>query len=209
MNKELKDIVKTGKIPLLEEFYSIQGEGFNTGKAAYFIRTGGCDLACHWCDSKETWKPEIHEYIEIDAILQRVKQTPANTIVVTGGEPLIHNFDEFCAKAKSQAFTLMLETCGAHNFSGVWDWVCLSPKQTKPPKAEYFQIADELKVVIFEEKDFLWAEECAKKVTNSCALFLQPEWSRFEKIGIMLVDYVKQNPKWNVSLQTHKFLRIP
>ena len=208
MNKELKDIVKAGKIPLLEEFYSIQGEGFNTGKAAYFIRTGGCDLACHWCDSKETWKPEIHEYIEIDAILQRVKQTPANTIVITGGEPLIHNFDEFCAKAKSQAFTLMLETCGAHNFSGVWDWVVF-PKTNKPPKAEYFQIADELKVVIFEEKDFLWAEECAKKVTNSCALFLQPEWSRFEKIGIMLVDYVKQNPKWNVSLQTHKFLRIP
>lgn len=209
MDKNLQDIVNLGKIPLLEEFYSIQGEGFNTGKAAYFIRTGGCDLACHWCDSKETWKPEIHEFIEIDAILKRVESRPADTIVITGGEPLIHNFDEFCAKAKAKGFILMLETSGAHNFSGVWDWVCLSPKSSKPPKPEYFQIADEIKVVIFEEKDFIWAEKCAEKVTKSCALFLQPEWSRFEKTGIMIVDYVKQYPKWNVSLQTHKFLRIP
>lgn len=198
-----------GKIPVLEEFYSIQGEGFNTGKAAYFVRTGGCDLGCHWCDSKETWNPEIHEFINIFDILARVKATPADTIVVTGGEPLLHNFDEFCRLAKAEGLTLMIETCGAHSFSGIWDWVCLSPKRSKPPKPEYFQIANELKVVVFEDEDFDWAEKCSNKITKSCVLFLQPEWSRFEDTGKMVVDYVKNNPKWNVSLQTHKFLRIP
>ncbi|MDD3685330.1 MAG: 7-carboxy-7-deazaguanine synthase QueE [Bacteroidales bacterium] len=209
MSIQNSEINIAGKIPVLEEFYSVQGEGFNTGKAAYFVRTGGCDLGCHWCDSKETWKPEMHEFVEITEILNRVKSTPADTIVVTGGEPLMHNFDEFCRQAKAQGLTLMIETCGAHSFSGVWDWVCLSPKRSKPPKSEYFQIANELKVVIFEEKDFLWAEECANKITRSCVLFLQPEWSRFEKTGTMVVDYVKNYPKWNVSIQTHKFLRIP
>ncbi len=209
MTNKFKNEIEDDKIPVLEEFYSVQGEGFNTGKAAYFVRIGGCDLACHWCDSKETWEPEIHQFIPISEIIQRVKQTAADAIVVTGGEPLIYNFDKFCLEARNAGLTIMVETCGAHNFSGIWDWVCLSPKKQKPPKPEYFQIADELKVIIYEDKDFKWAEECANKITKSCVLFLQPEWSRFEKTGQMVVDYVKNNPKWNVSVQTHKFLKIP
>jgi len=209
MTNKFFDEINADKIPVLEEFYSVQGEGFNTGKAAYFVRIGGCDLACHWCDSKETWKPEQHQFVPIQEIIDRVKQTAADTIVVTGGEPLIYNFDRFCELAHAAGLVLMLETCGAHTFSGVWDWVCLSPKRQKPPKHEYFQIADELKVIIFEENDFKWAEECSNKITRSCVLFLQPEWSRFENTGKMVVDYVKSFPKWNVSVQTHKFLRIP
>lgn len=197
------------KIPVLEEFYSIQGEGYNTGKAAYFIRIGGCDLGCRWCDSKETWKPEIHQFVPISDIIKRVKQTPADTIVVTGGEPLIYNFDAFCDLAHEANLVLMLETCGAHDFSGKWDWICLSPKKQKPPKYEYFELADELKVIIFEEDDFLWAENCSNKVTSNCVLFLQPEWSKFIKNGKKVVEYVKNNTKWNVSLQVHKFLKIP
>ncbi|HOK37444.1 MAG TPA: 7-carboxy-7-deazaguanine synthase QueE [Bacteroidales bacterium] len=198
-----------GSIPILEEFYSIQGEGHNTGKPAYFIRVGGCDLACHWCDSKESWFPEEHKYIKIEEILQRVKSTVADTIVVTGGEPLIYNFDEFCHKAKKLGYKLMLETCGAYQFSGLWDWVCLSPKKQKPPLDIYFQIANEVKVVIFEEDDFLWAETCANKSKKSSELFLQPEWSRIKKTAEMVVDYVKNNPKWKISLQVHKYLNIP
>ena len=209
MIKEFKSETDAGKIPVLEEFYSVQGEGFNTGKAAYFVRIGGCDLACRWCDSKESWKPEIHQFKPIEEIIRRVRKTSANTIVVTGGEPMIYNFDEFTKIARNEGLTVMIETCGAHSFSGVWDWVCLSPKQQKPPRPEFFQFANELKVIIYEESDFAWAEDCANKTPKSCALFLQPEWSRLDKTGIMVVEYVKQNPKWNVSVQTHKFLRIP
>ena len=209
MTDAFKEELDNDKIPILEEFYSIQGEGFNTGKAAYFVRTGGCDLACRWCDSRESWKPEVHQFVPIRQILNRVKQTAADTIVVTGGEPLMYNFDHFCKKAKKDNFTLMIETCGAHNYSGNWDWICLSPKKQKPPLKIYFEKLNELKVIIYEESDLEWAEECAKKVHNNCILFLQPEWSRFEKTGKMVVDYVKNNPKWNVSIQTHKFLKIP
>jgi organic radical activating enzyme len=209
MLKKFSSEIEDDKIPILEEFYSIQGEGFNTGKAAYFVRVGGCDLACHWCDSKESWKPEIHQFVKINEILKHVKNTAANTLVVTGGEPLIYNFDKFCDILKTAEYTLMIETCGAHNFSGKWDWICLSPKRQKPPLANYYESANELKVIIFEEDDLLWAEECANKVNNSCVLFLQPEWSKSEKTCKMVVDYVKNNPKWNMSVQTHKYLRIP
>ncbi|MDD3741342.1 MAG: 7-carboxy-7-deazaguanine synthase QueE [Bacteroidales bacterium] len=209
MNQEFLKELDEDKIPVLEEFYSIQGEGSNTGKAAYFIRIGGCDLGCRWCDSKESWKPEIHQFVLISDIINRVKQTSADTIVVTGGEPLIYNFDKFCELAHQQGLVLMLETSGAHDFSGFWDWICLSPKKQKPPKSEYYQLASELKVIIYEEDDFLWAEDCANKISNTCVLYLQPEWSRFEKIGKKLVEYVKNNTKWNVSVQVHKFLKIP
>jgi organic radical activating enzyme len=201
--------IENDKIPILEEFYSIQGEGFNTGKAAYFIRLGGCDLACHWCDSKKSWKPEIHQFVEIYDIINRVKQTKANAIVVTGGEPLIYNFNRFCEIAFNENLTLMIETCGAHPFSGKWDWMCLSPKRQKPPKKEYYNKANELKVIIYEKDDFRWAEDCSRKVNNKCELFLQPEWSRFEENRDTIVEYVKNNPKWKISIQTHKFLRIP
>lgn len=197
------------KIPILEEFYSIQGEGYNTGKPAYFIRTGGCDLACRWCDSKESWQPEAHQYVSFADIITRLKQTPADTLIVTGGEPLMYNFDEFCKLAKMQGLVTMIETCGAHKYSGIWDWICLSPKIQKPPVDVYYNIADELKVIICNKEDIQWAEECASKVTEKCELYLQPEWSNFDKTGKLVVDYVKQNVKWKVSVQTHKFLRIP
>ncbi len=209
MTEKFKGELENDKIPVLEEFYSIQGEGFNTGKAAYFIRTGGCDLACHWCDSKESWNPEIHQFVSIQQIIARVKSTPADTVVVTGGEPLMYNFDRFCELARQNNLTLMIETCGAHTFSGDWDWVCLSPKKQMPPDTIYFEKLNELKIIIYEESDFAWAEECANKVSKKCVLFLQPEWSQFEKIGKTLVEYVKNNPKWNISIQTHKFLKIP
>jgi 7-carboxy-7-deazaguanine synthase len=199
----------TETIPVLEEFYSIQGEGYNTGKAAYFIRTGGCDLACWWCDSKDSWNPEEHQYVKITAILNRVSQTPANTIIVTGGEPLMYNFDDFCKLAKQKKLTTMIETCGAHDFSGTWDWICLSPKMQKKPQDIYFEMANELKIIIYQKEDFLWAEECAEKVSKDCVLYLQPEWSTFKQSGKMVVDYVKQNVKWNISIQSHKFLKIP
>ena len=210
----MKNLCKTvssecKKIPILEEFYSIQGEGFNTGKAAYFVRVGGCDLACRWCDSKESWYPEIHHFIEIQSIIDRVLQTPANTIVVTGGEPLTYNFDDFCELAKSNNFTLMLETSGAYPFSGNWDWICLSPKKQMQPINDYYNKCNELKVVIYEDSDLIWAEECAKRVNNTVELYLQPEWSRFETTKEMVVNYVKKNPKWKISIQVHKFLNIP
>lgn len=209
MNEKFIKELDNDKIPVLEEFYTIQGEGFNTGKAAYFIRIGGCDLGCHWCDSKESWKPEIHQFVLISDIIKRVKQTAADTIVVTGGEPLIYNFDSFCNSAHENGFVVMIETCGAHDFSGKWDWICLSPKKQKQPKPEYFRMANELKVIIYDENDFMWAEECANKISDNCVLYLQPEWSRFNKNGKMVVEYVKNNPKWNISVQVHKFLRIP
>ncbi len=209
MTDNFQEKLNKDMIPILEEFYSIQGEGFNTGKAAYFVRTGGCDLACRWCDSKETWKPETHHFIPISDIIDRVNKTNADTIVVTGGEPLIYNFDHFCKIAKQSELTLMLETCGAHDFSGDWDWICLSPKKQKPPQNLYFSKLNELKIIIYEQSDFEWAEECAKKVHDNCVLLLQPEWSRFNDTGKMVVEYAKNNPKWNVSVQIHKFLKIP
>ncbi|MDR2010583.1 MAG: 7-carboxy-7-deazaguanine synthase QueE [Bacteroidales bacterium] len=208
-NKKFISELNEDKIPILEEFYSIQGEGFNTGKAAYFVRVGGCDLACRWCDSKESWKPEIHQFVKIRNILDRIKQTPADTIVVTGGEPLTYNFDNFCELMTEAGLALMIETSGAYPLSGKWDWICLSPKRQKPPKNDYFEKANELKVIVYENEDLLWAEECAKKVNKSCVLFLQPEWSKFAVTKNMVVDYVKNNPRWNVSIQTHKFLKIP
>ena len=209
MKEEFIKELENDKIPVSEEFYTIQGEGFNTGKAAYFVRLGGCDLACKWCDSKESWVPKIEQFVKISDIVNRVKQTTADTIVVTGGEPLIYDFSHFTSIAREANLKLMIETSGAHTFSGVWDWICLSPKKQMPPLGEFFQLANEIKVVIYDESDLLWAEECAKKVSSKCELFLQPEWSEFERTGNMVVNYVKQNPKWKISLQTHKFLQIP
>ncbi len=209
MTEEFINELRNDKIPVAEEFYTIQGEGYNSGKAAYFVRLGGCDLACKWCDSKESWVPRIDQFVKISEIIERVKSTTADTIVVTGGEPLIYNFNRFTELARQAGLTLMIETSGAHSFSGVWDWICVSPKKQMPPLPEFYQFANELKVVIYNEQDLGWAEECAKKVSGRCELYLQPEWSEFKRTGDMVVNYVKQNPKWKVSVQTHKFLDIP
>lgn len=196
-------------LPLVEEFYTIQGEGYHSGKPAYFIRLGGCDVGCRWCDTKFSWDPDIHPAVETDSIIDHALANPARAVVVTGGEPLMYNLNYLCKILKDKGFTLYLETSGAYPLSGSWDWICLSPKQTSPPLTPLYQVAHELKVIIQTVDDFPWAEENAKKVNGNCILYLQPEWSRYYKMIHSVVDYVKANPKWNVSLQAHKFMHIP
>lgn len=204
INNNLND-----SIPVLEEFCSLQGEGYNTGQLAYFVRVGGCDLACHWCDSKESWQATENQLTPISDIIERAKATKANTIIVTGGEPLIYNFDVFCNLVRKSGFLVMLETSGAYSYSGSWNWICLSPKRQCPPLEEYYTKANEMKIIIYEPEDFIWAEECAMKIKSTSSLYLQPEWSRYKKTSQQIVNYIKENPKWKISVQIHKFLRIP
>ena len=197
------------KLPLVEEFYSVQGEGCHTGKAAYFIRIGGCDIGCHWCDSKVTWDPAVHPLVSVEDIVSKVIQTPARSIVVTGGEPSLYPLDPLCGLLKEHELTTYLETAGTGKLTGLWDWICLSPKKQNPPKDVFNEKADELKVIIHHPSDLQWAEEAARNVGRDCLLYLQPEWSQYEKIIGPLVSYVKDHPHWKVSLQAHKFMHIP
>jgi len=197
------------KLPLVEEFYSIQGEGFHTGKPAYFIRIGGCDIGCHWCDSKVTWNPDVHPLVKVLDIADKAGRTPARSIVVTGGEPTLYDLNPLCRVLKAKGLTTYLETAGTGQLTGQWDWVCLSPKQQNPPKEVFYNRADELKVIVHQPSDFQWAEEASRKVTDHCLLYLQPEWSRYKDMIQPVVDYVKQHSRWQVSLQAHKFMRIP
>lgn len=205
-----EDIAKKGlELPLVEEFYSLQGEGYHTGKAAYFIRIGGCDIGCRWCDSKTSWNPNIHPLVSIDKIVANALKTAANAVVVTGGEPSLFNLEPLTNKLKQHNIQTFIETAGVQELKGTWDWICLSPKKNSPPKEEFYKIANELKVIIYDDDDFHWAEEAASKVNENCMLYLQSEWSRYEKNIPIIVDYVKNYPKWNVSLQSHKFMHIP
>lgn len=197
------------KLPLMEEFYTIQGEGFHTGKAAYFIRLGGCDVGCHWCDVKESWDAELHPLTDSETIVENAKKHPAKTVVITGGEPLIYNLDYLTRRLKEEGIKTFIETSGAYPLSGTWDWICLSPKKFKAPKMDVLQAAGELKVIVFNKSDFKWAEEHAKMVSQDCKLYLQPEWSKAEEITPLIIAYVKDHPHWDISLQTHKFLNIP
>ena len=197
------------KLPLVEAFYSIQGEGYHTGKAAYFIRIGGCDIGCHWCDSKITWDPRVHPLVAVEQIVMDVEKTPARSIVVTGGEPSLYLLDPLCRLLKEKGLTTYLETSGTGEFTGQWDWICLSPKRQSPPKDIFYARADELKVIIFEQDDLQWAEEAASQVNKRARLYLQPEWSRYKQLIQPITEYVKQHPQWQVSLQAHKFMRIP
>ena len=196
-------------LPLMEEFYTIQGEGFNTGKAAYFIRIGGCDVGCHWCDVKESWDANIHPLTKAEQIIENVKAYNAKSVVVTGGEPLIYNLDHLTQLLKENNIETFIETSGAYKLSGNWDWICLSPKKTMAPLKEIYDKAHELKVIIFNQHDFKWAEEQAKMVGEDCYLYLQPEWSKHAQLVPQIIDYVKANPKWMISLQTHKYMNIP
>jgi organic radical activating enzyme len=203
------DFEEGKKLPLVEKFYSLQGEGFHTGKAAFFIRVGGCDIACHWCDSKISWNPEIHPVIKTDDIVKEAAGYPAKAVVVTGGEPLMYPLDFLCKELKKQGIETFIETSGSHELSGIWDWICLSPKQQAPPLPGIFAMADELKIIVSHEEDFAWAEENAAKVRETCRLYLQPEWSRYKEMILPITEYIKAYPKWQVSLQSHKFMRIP
>ncbi|MFZ4860679.1 7-carboxy-7-deazaguanine synthase QueE [Sphingobacterium sp. Mn56C] len=196
-------------LPLMEDFYTIQGEGYHTGKAAYFIRLGGCDVGCHWCDVKESWDAELHPLTSAETIVENAKQHPSKTVVITGGEPLIYNLDHLTHRLKEEGIQTFIETSGAYPLSGEWDWICLSPKKFKGPRQDVLDAAGELKVIVFNKSDFKWAEEHAKRVGANCRLYLQPEWSKAEEITPLIIAYVKNNPHWNISLQTHKYLNIP
>jgi organic radical activating enzyme len=196
-------------LPLMEEFYTIQGEGFNTGKAAYFIRIGGCDVGCHWCDVKESWDANLHPLTPVEKIVENVLAYNSKSVVVTGGEPLIYNLDELTRELKDKGIETFIETSGAYALSGRWDWICLSPKKTMPPLTEVYRKAMELKVIVFNRHDFKWAEEQAALVGKECYLYLQPEWSKQATLLPEIIDYVKTNPKWMISLQTHKYMNIP
>lgn len=211
MNKQdlEMDVTENGTIlPLMEEFYTIQGEGFHTGTAAYFIRLGGCDVGCHWCDVKESWEVLKHPLTQVDAIVDRASKN-AKLAVITGGEPLMWNLDALTRSLKSKGMLVNMETSGAYELSGEFDWICLSPKKTMLPTPSVYQAAHELKVIIYNKHDFIFAEQQAALVNSEAILFLQPEWSKSQEVLPMLIEYVKDNPKWRISLQTHKYLDIP
>jgi organic radical activating enzyme len=193
----------------MEQFYTLQGEGFHQGKAAYFIRLGGCDVGCVWCDVKESWDPHQHPLLSVDALVSAVKKTAAQIVVITGGEPLMHPLDALTAALHKEKLSCHLETSGAHPLSGQWDWICVSPKKFKAPLPSVLQEANELKVVVYHQSDFAWAEEHAKQVKNTCKLYLQPEWSKADVFTPQIVDYIKQHPQWELSLQLHKYINVP
>lgn len=197
------------KLPIMESFYTLQGEGFHAGKAAYFIRLGGCDVGCVWCDVKESWDASIHPQIPIHQIVTDAKAFEGRLAVITGGEPLMYNLDELTLALKDAGFQTNIETSGAYPMSGHWDWVCFSPKKFKEAHSSIFEQANELKVIVYNKSDFAFAEKYAKLVNKNCVLLLQPEWSKQDKMLPLMIDFVKQNPKWRVSLQTHKFMNIP
>ena len=197
------------KLPIMEAFYTIQGEGFFQGRAAYFIRLGGCDVGCHWCDVKESWDASKHPNLTVEEIVAAAKRYQGKLAVVTGGEPLMYNLDELTGALQLAGIQTNVETSGAYPLSGKWDWVCLSPKKFKMPVVEVYQEADELKMIIYNKSDFKWAEEERKKVKAGCKLYLQPEWSKQQKMLPEIIEYVKNNPAWEISLQIHKFMDIP
>jgi organic radical activating enzyme len=202
-------MIAGNKVPLVEEFYTIQGEGYHTGKAAYFIRIGGCDVGCSWCDTKYSWNPALHPPVPIQTIAENASRYPAKAVVVTGGEPLMVNLDPLTELLKSKQIETYLETSGAYKLTGVWDWICLSPKQSMPPVEGIYEKAHELKVIISDNEDFSWAEDQAQRVAKECKLFLQPEWSVREAMLPVIIDYILQHPRWSVSLQSHKYMHIP
>lgn len=209
MKTKIQALVDKGEmLPLMEEFYTIQGEGYHKGTAAYFIRIGGCDVGCHWCDVKESWNAEIHPPTETVKIVENAKKY-SDTIVVTGGEPLTWDMTALTSQLKAEGLQTHIETSGAYKLTGEWDWICLSPKKMKLPTTEVYEKADELKVIVYNKDDFRFAEEQAQKVNKDCILYLQPEWSKRDKVIPLIVDYVMEHPKWKVSLQTHKYLNIP
>ena len=197
------------QLPVMEAFYTIQGEGSFQGKAAYFIRLAGCDVGCHWCDVKESWERNDHSLINIDQIVTEAQKNPTKLAVITGGEPLMYDLVDLTSQLQQQGFQTNLETSGAYPLTGSWDWICLSPKKFKLPTPDNYQNADELKVVIYHKSDFKWAEQQRKKVKESCKLFLQPEWSKSKEVLPLIIEYVKNNPDWEISLQMHKFMNIP
>lgn len=199
----------TTHIPLMEHFYTIQGEGFYTGNAAYFIRLAGCDVGCVWCDVKESWTVEENQLMLMDDLVNEVLKYPGRLIVITGGEPLMYDLSFLTKKLKEKGFQINIETSGAYPISGELDWICVSPKKFKAPLKEVVEKANELKCIIFNKSDFKFAEDNARLTKSDCKLYLQTEWSKQEKILPLMIEYIKTNPQWKISMQTHKYLDIP
>ena len=203
-------LVKSGKsLPIMEHFYTIQGEGFHSGKAAYFVRVAGCDVGCVWCDVKESWDATTTQIMTVNELVKLVVDSKADYCVITGGEPCMYNLTSFCEGLKSHGILIGLETSGCYKLQGELDWYCFSPKKFKKPNDESYVKANELKVVISHPSDFEWAEGHAKLVNSNCELYLQPEWTKQERFLPIIIDYVKNNPKWKISLQSHKYMNIP
>ncbi len=196
-------------LPVMEAFYTLQGEGFHMGKAAYFIRLGGCDVGCVWCDVKDSWDASNHPKLAVNDIVSAASSNAGRLAVITGGEPLLHNLDALTIELKNAGFETNIETSGSSPLSGHWDWICLSPKKFKAPLPEILPLADELKVVIFNKHDFDWAEKYAAQVGDHCKLYLQAEWDKAATITPLIVEYVKANPQWQISVQVHKYINVP
>lgn len=201
--------INRSALPVMEAFYSLQGEGAHTGTPAYFIRLGGCDVGCHWCDVKESWEAGDHPIQSVNSLMAAVQLTKTKTAIITGGEPLMYDLSELTVQMKKAGVKRHLETSGVYPLSGEWDWICFSPKKFKPSLEEFYQKSHELKVIVFNKSDLKWAEGHATKMNENAILFLQPEWSKEKEMTPLIVEYVKNNPKWRVSLQTHKYLNIP
>lgn len=197
------------ELPVMEAFYTLQGEGAHQGRAAYFIRLGGCDVGCVWCDVKDSWDASKHPVISVEEIVAKASSYPGRLAVITGGEPLMHNLDILTEALHAAGFETNMETSGSSPLSGYWDWICLSPKKFKAPLTEVIEKANELKVVIFNKHDFKWAEAYAAQVPANCLLYLQPEWEKASEMTPLILDYIKENPQWRLSLQVHKYLNIP
>lgn len=206
---QVKDVDTSQHLPVMEYFYTIQGEGFYSGRAAFFIRLAGCDVGCVWCDVKESWEMNDHPLLSIDFIFNEVVTSGTDFVVITGGEPAMYNLTTLTNRLKELHIEIAIETSGTYDLIGSIDWYCFSPKKFKAPVDEAYTKASELKVIINHSSDFTWAEEHAAKVSSACKLFLQPEWSKQERFLPQIIEYVKNNPKWRISLQTHKFMNIP
>ena len=196
-------------LPVMESFYTIQGEGYFSGTPAYFIRLGGCDVGCHWCDVKESWDASQFDWIHINSIVDEAKTSGAELVVITGGEPFIYDLSGLTQRLKANHLKTNVETSGAYPLSGQWDWICFSPKKFKAATEDFYNKADELKVVVFNKSDIGWAEDQAKKLKSSAKRYLQPEWSKEKEMTPLIVDYIKENPTWRISLQTHKYMNVP
>jgi organic radical activating enzyme len=201
--------LQPGYLPLMEHFYTIQGEGYHSGKAAYFLRLGGCDVGCVWCDVKESWDASLHPQVSIAQMVNYALEAKALNLVITGGEPFMYNLQYLTEYIHSKGLKAWVETSGAYPLTGSWDWVCLSPKKFKKPVKSIYAHANELKIIVYNKSDFDWAMEHAALVNEACKLYIQPEWSREKEVMPLIIDFVKANPGWTISLQTHKYLHIP
>lgn len=209
IKKERTELENGTALPVVERFFSIQGEGHHTGSPVHFIRLGGCDVGCPWCDTKESWEAEAHPIRSIEELVDEVVEEKGRTVVLTGGEPTVHQLGPLTRKLHQAGVAVHLETSGAYPLTGRFDWICLSPKRFSPPQEEVYPMADELKVVVHDERDLEWAEQERRKVRTDCKLFLQPQWGRAERSSEMILSYIKGDPSWRISLQTHKYLDLP